>query len=483
MNPPSSNSSATPGWRSGLNAVLIIAGLSLIPIFLSKRPTSPPPLSSTGLTAGNTVPDISQLVAALPKPAADTFHGRTITAAAEKTRNLPHAAESWVNLGDAIAQGQRDAADPSYYYSHAEMVYQHALQLQPSHTGAMAGMAWVHGGRHQFDLSRLWAEKALALEPGNTASHGIIGDAAVELGDYDLAFEHYQKMMDLRPDLSSWSRGAHLLWLTGNQTRAVMLMEQAIKSGAPYAENTAWCRARLAMMFFHDGGSLAASQALAPSLGAGSANIHVRLAAGRIAAASADFETAIMHYQKVLESGTNLEALIALGDIFAVRGDTFTAEKYYAEVEALHRSHRETGIHDHMEMARFYADHDRQLPEALKLIEEHGQSGNPMEADTRAWVYFKNGDQSKAIDCIKTALQKARPDAELHYHAGKIAAAAGDRVSAEKHFQQALGRNPNFSLIQGPLAYKALAELKGSTPPPVVVPAEVPVQFSNTKLR
>ena len=262
-----------------------------------------------------------------------------------------------------------------------------------------------------------------------------------------------------------------------------MLMEQAIKSGAPYAENTAWCRARLAMMVFHDGALLPAAQALAPAIDAGSANPHVRLAAGRIAAAGADFETAAMHYQKVLESGGNLEALIALGDIFAVRGDTFTAENYYAEVEALHRSHRETGIHDHMEMARFYADHDRQLPEALKLIQEHGQSGNPMDADTCAWVYFKNGDQGKAIDCIKNALKKARPDAELHYHAGKIAAAAGDRVSAERHFQQALGRNPNFSLIQAPLASKALVELKTSAPAPVVVPAVAPVQFSNTKLR
>ena len=482
MNPPSSTSSDTPGWRSGLTAVLIIAGLSCILIFLSKRPTSVPPLSST-VIAGNTVPDISHLLDDLPKVAADTLHGRTIAAAAENAQKLPNAAESWVNLGDAIAQGQRDAADSSYYYSHAEIVYQHALKLQPLHTGAMAGMAWVYGGRHQFDLSRLWAEKALTLDPGNTASHGIIGDAAVELGDYNTAFEHYQEMMDLRPDLSSWSRGAHLLWLTGHQTRAVMLMEQAIKSGAPYAENTAWCRAKLAMMFFHDGALLPASKAIAPSIGAGSANLHVRLAAGRIAAAGADFETAVMHYQMVLESGKNLEALIALGDIFAVRGDTFTAEKYYAEVEALHLSHRETGVHDHMEMARFYADHDRKLPEALKLMEEHGQSGNPFEADTFAWVCFKNGDQSKSIEYIKTALKKARPDAEIHYHAGKIAAAAGDRVSAEKHFQQALGQNPNFSLTQAPLALKAIKELASSLPPPAPVPAVAPVKFSNTKLR
>ena len=48
----------------------------------------------------------------------------------------------------------------------------------------MAGMAWVHGGRHEFDLSVLWAKNALALDPQHATSHGIIGDAAVELGEY-----------------------------------------------------------------------------------------------------------------------------------------------------------------------------------------------------------------------------------------------------------------------------------------------------------
>ncbi len=482
MKPPSSDSPATPAWRRGLNAVLMIAGLSLSLVFLGNRPAGALPPSVAAPPAGGIELQVSSMLEALSTPASKSLYGKSMVAAVEQVRSLPDSAQAWVSLGDAIAQGQRDTSDPACF-GHAGIAYQRALQLQASHTGAMAGMAWVHGGRHEFDLSKLWAGKALALDPGNATSHGIIGDAAVELGDYDGAFVHYQKMMDLRPDLSSWSRGAHLLWLTGKQSRAVLLMEQAIQSGGPYAENTAWCRARLAMMLFHDGALLPAAQALAPAIDAGSANLHLRLAAGRIAAAGGDFETAVMHYQKVLESGGNLEALIALGDIFAVRGDTFSAEKYYAEVETLHRSHRETGIHDHMEMARFFADHDRQLPEALKLIQEHGQSGNPIEMDTMAWVYFKNGDQNKAIACIKTALKKARHDAELHYHAGRIAAAAGDRVSAGNHFQQALGRNPNFSLIQGPLAAKALAELKAAAPSPAVIPAVLPVQFSNRKLR
>ena len=162
---------------------------------------------------------------------------KTLAQALTKAREKPHGAMAWVNLGDALAQKLRDSANLKYY-DYAEMAYGHALQLDPKSVDAMNGMAWVVGGRHVFDQSIEWANRALKIDPRNAPARGIIGDAALELGDYDRAFDEYQKMMDLRPDLSSWSRGAWLLWLTGNPSKAQWLMQKAIKAGAPYAENT-----------------------------------------------------------------------------------------------------------------------------------------------------------------------------------------------------------------------------------------------------
>ncbi len=478
--------SESRGWRSGLNAVLLIAGLTAVVVAVGfQSPTAPTtvPPGAVVLPSPAPAPTLEEILTSLPNPPSTSLFGKALGVAMQQVRHVPQSAPAWISLGDVLAQGQRDTGDTAYF-GHAEKAYQQALRLDPKAVDAMSGMAWVYGGRHQFDLSILWAEQALSRDPGHLASHGIIGDAAMERGNYELAFTHYQKMMDLRPDLSSLSRGAHLLWLTGNQTRAVLLMQQAISSGGPYAENTAWCRARLAMMFFHDGGLEPAAQALRPALENGSRHPHILLAAGRIAAARADYEAAITHYQTVLEAAPSLEALAALGDISAVQGDTQTAESYYARVEALHRTHRETGTHDHMEMARFYADHDRQLPEALRLALEHGHTGNPFEADTLAWVYFKNGDQTKAIEWMKTALQANLPDASVSYHAGCIAAAAGDRVSAVKHLQQALSRNPHFSLLLAKDAYRLLHDL-GSTAPsvPIAAPVEQPRENRLLQLR
>ena len=401
-----------------------------------------------------------QTLTQIPAPAGNSATERALDEALAKVREKSGDSARWVNLGDALAQMLRDTADEAFY-GQAETAYRYALRLHAGNVDALTGMAWVTGGRHQFDESREWANRALALDATNAAACGILGDAAVELGDYEAACAHYQKMMDLKPDLSSWSRGAHLLYLTGDSKKAVWLMEKAIKAGAPFAENTAWCRAKLAMMLFHEGAYPSAAQVLEPPLKAGSKNTHVLLAAGRIAAAIEDFSGAEKYFGTVLQAGPNHDALVALGDLRGVKGDNAGAEKFYEQVEALEAAQAARAGHGHMAMAKFYADHDRKPIEALRMAEARKLTRNVNEADTLAWVYFKNGDQPRAIEAIKRALSQKTQDAEIHFHAGMIAAKSGDRVSAQNHLQLALNLNPRFSVLQAPVALAELEKLGG----------------------
>jgi len=421
------------------------------------------PIRSAAVTAPRLAPaalTVGQIFAAIPPSKGDSMTDRALTQAFTKAREKPRGVSAWVNLGDALAQKLRDSAKIEYY-DYAEMAYRQALQLDPGSVGAMIGMAWVAGGRHVFDQSIEWTNRALKADPGSASARGIIGDAALELGDYDRAFDEYQKMMDLRPDLSSWSRGAWLLWLTGNPSKAQWLMQKAIKAGAPYAENTVWCRAKLATMLFQDGALRPAEQVLAPALAAAPRNTQVLLAAGRIAMARHDFAAAARYYQTVLETAPNHEALTALGDLSAATGTQEKAEEYYKKVEALYAAHVATGGHSHMLMAKFYADHDRNLVEALRLAEQRKLTRNVLEADILAWVYFKNGDLPHARDASKRALSHDTPDAEMHYHAGMIAAASGDRGAAQRELGKALSLNPRFSLLQAPIAYRMLDQVAG----------------------
>ena len=111
---------------------------------------------------------------------------------------------------------------------------------------------------------------------------------------------------------------------------------------------------------------------------------------------------------------------MGLGDLSAAKGDKDEAEKYYAQAEALYQQNRAAGMDDPMLMAKFYADHDRHLDDALRLAEERKLTKNVLEADILAWVYFKNGDQPHAIAAMKLALSRKTAEAEMQYHAGMI---------------------------------------------------------------
>lgn len=399
-----------------------------------------------------------QLLASIPDLPADSETGRMMKKLRARLSQKPDDASAWCELGDVLAQEQRSTTSAPFH-QHAESAYRRALDTAPGKADAMTGLAWVFGFRHLFLESVEWARRALEADPANAVAHGITGDALVEQGDYDGAFEHYQSMSDLRPDLSSWSRGAYLLWLTGSKNRAVALMGQAVRSGGPFAENTAWCRARLAVMLVDDGALLPAAQALEPALKSSPDDTRVLLAAGRLACAQGDLDAASRHYQHLVERGPQIEALAALGDISVSQGHRDTAEGFYSRIDALHTSNVANGIHDHISMARFLADHNLRLDEALKLATQHSGTRNVLEADVLAWVYFKNGDMPHAIESMKLALSQNTPDPEMQFHAGMIAARAGDHHSAITHLQNALSMNPRFHLLLADVARSTLEEI------------------------
>lgn len=170
-----------------------------------------------------------------------------IESALKQIRSREDSSRLWSQLGATLAQKQRETED-EVWYAHAEAAFEEARRLDPENVEALTGLAWVWGGRHQFVQSVRWARAALDLDPANPEAHGILGDAALEFGDHGRALESYQQMIESRPDLSSYSRAGWLLWMMGRREQAQELMNLAIDCGGPHAENTAWCRARLALM-------------------------------------------------------------------------------------------------------------------------------------------------------------------------------------------------------------------------------------------
>jgi tetratricopeptide (TPR) repeat protein len=400
----------------------------------------------------------AEVLSTIP-PATGTQADKAVAAWVERARLDPRSVLAWTNLGDALMQKARETMDTEYY-GRAEAAFEKALALSPENEVAIAGLSWVAGSRHEFERSIEWANKALKVDRNSQAAYGLLGDAAVELGDYEGAFRHYQRMLDLRPDLSSYSRGAHLLFLTGNTLKATWLMQKAIAAGATHAENTAWCRAQLALMHWHTGALVAAEQVLEAGLVRTPSNYHLLAAMGRVKIARKDYAAAIENYRKAIGNVPHHEVVVALGDVYALSGNRAEAERQYALVEAIHAANAKQGVRGSLELARFYTDHDRKLPDALTIAEaEYKATPNVFAADVLAWAYYKNGRFADAKTTIEKALSQKTPDANLLFHAGMIHDKFGNRVEAQRFLYQAISLNPNFHPLQAPIAAEALARL------------------------
>ena len=291
-----------------------------------------------------------------------------------------------------------------------------------------------------------------------------LGDAATEMGDYDTAFEHYQKMLDLKPDMASYSRSAHLLFVTGGFRKATLLMSKAIGAGGAYPENKAWCIAQMALLDFAQGAYVPAGQILSEGLKETPNNYHLLAAMGRVKAGLKDFPAAIEYYKRAQDIVPQHDVVVALGDLYTIEGRTDEASREYGLVDVLRRLNKANGVIGDLQMAQFLADHDKDLEDALRLAEaEYKTRPTVYGADTLAWCYYKNGRIPEARKYSAKALSQNTPEAMFLYHRGLILAKAGEIGEARKALYQALSQNPYFEPLGAVEAMKMVQEL-GSVP-------------------
>jgi tetratricopeptide (TPR) repeat protein len=253
-------------------------------------------------------------------------------------------------------------------------------------------------------------------------------------------------------------------------------MQKAIAAGPPRAEDTAWCRVELAKMCF-DTGDLTTAERQAQLAMKAMPNHHSVLSViGWIKTAQQDYDAAIEYYSLANKIAPHHDALVALGDLYALTGRHDQAERQYQRVLAMYQPggvthshnsvlHHHPHSHGNIELARFYADHDCHLDEALAEAQAAYQNcKNVFAADTLAWCYYKKGDYKMAEQLITEALRWNTPDARIHFHAGMIHAKLGENEPAKKYLNQALNINPHFHPRYAALAAETLKALSALTP-------------------
>ncbi|MEO7908382.1 MAG: tetratricopeptide repeat protein [Roseiflexaceae bacterium] len=380
----------------------------------------------------------------------------------QRVRQNPDDVQSYAVLGAAYMQKVRDTGDPSFY-AKAQSVLDEALKRDPQNVEALIGAGTLANARHQFREALQLSEQAKAINPSVPRIYGVIADAQTELGLYDAAVQTLQTMIDMRPDLSSYSRISYARELHGDMGGAVEAMQTAVTSGGPATENSAWVRVQLGNLYFTQGDLAQAEQEYQRTLTLLPDYVYAQAGLARVRAAQGKLDEAIGLYQSAITRMPLPEFVIALGESQQAAGRLAEANKQYELVRAMQQLFKANGVDTDLELALFDADHpspELRADATLTLARDaYARRPSVKAADTLAWALFKAGQTADARRYADEALRLGTHDPLMLYHAGTIAQAQGDSVAARDWLTRALERNPSFSPLYAPLARQALANL------------------------
>jgi tetratricopeptide (TPR) repeat protein len=377
----------------------------------------------------------------------------------DRIRRNSNDIAAYEQLGMALIQRVRETADPTLY-ARADQVFAEALKRDPSSFDALIGQGSLALSRHQFAEALLLGSRARVANPYSAVALGVIGDAQIELGQYEAATDTFQKMVDTRPDLRSYSRVSYLRELHGDTAGAIEAMQRAMRAGGPVSEQTLWTQVQLGHLFFNSGDIQSAERTYMQTLEAQPDYIYAFAGIARVRAAQGRYDQAIDFYQQIVKILPLPEFVIALGEVYEANRQPNEAKQQYDLVRAMQQLNASAGMDVDLELALFDADHGADPAHAVQRARaSYARRPSIYGADALAWALYQHGEYRKAQRYSQLALQLGTRDAAMYYHAGMIALALDDRPTARELLQQALAINPYFSVRYAEPARQKLAEL------------------------
>jgi tetratricopeptide (TPR) repeat protein len=345
-----------------------------------------------------------------------------------EARSNSELAATMKRLGWAFVTKARLSYDPGYY----KLGEQCALCVRAKDSDdpdALLLQGHILQSLHRFKDAEPIARKLVTIR-NEAFDYALLGDVLMEQGRLDEAVGAYQKMIDLKPDLQSYTRVAHLRWLKGDLEGAMAVMRMAVTSGSPRdSEPTAWAYTRLGIYQLQTGDMEMATKSAGMASQFAENYAAALLLRGRILLAQDNAKKAIEFLEPAAALTQLPEYEWALADALREAGKSQAADK----LEQLLTRHG--ARNDPRTLALYLATRRQHVEQALKLAEDEMNTRTDVfTMDTLAWALNANGRPAEAREYSKRALTEGTQDARLFYHAGSIALAVSDFVDAGRLF-------------------------------------------------
>ena len=372
--------------------------------------------------------DITPCAIALAPHKGDEEIDREIKRLQDEARSNPERADSMKRLGWAFIAKARLSYDPGYY----KLGEQCALCIRSKNDDdpdALLLQGHILQSLHKFKDAEPIARKLVMIR-NEAFDYGLLGDILMEQGRLTEAVTAYQKMIDLKPDLQSYTRVAHMRWLKGDLDGSIEVMRMAVTSGNPRdAEPTAWAYTRLGIYELQAGDTEIATKSAEIAFQFAPNYAAALLLRGRILLAQGKAEEAIESLQRAATLTRLPEYEWTLADALREAGHPQAAEEVERSLI------RDGAMNDPRTFSLYLATRGQQVQKALHLAQDElNTRADVFTIDALAWALNANGRVPEALEYSKKALTEGTQDARLFYHAGRIALAAGDYADAERSF-------------------------------------------------
>lgn len=406
---------------------IVLAALIVLGVTAGKKAFSPPSVAeNSGANNSSAEPASCRLV--LTPLSGDTPLDQAIAQQQKLIRS--GSSGTLERLGWTFIKKARTSFDAGFY----KLAEQCAACLEArgsKRPDALLLRAHALQSLHHFRAAEAAARELVSLRE-RPFDYGVLGDILIDQGKVREAVAAYQKMIDLRPDLQSYARAAHVRWLTGDLEGAIELMKLATAASSPNdAEASAWAFTRLALYQLQRGATKQALQSCDAALALQASYAPAMLARGRTLLTLNHSAEALADFQRAAQLNPLPEYQWALADALSLTG-------HHAQAAELQSQIVDRSTEDPRTLSLYLATHNRDVERAVRLAEQElTNRGDVFSHDALAWALAVAGRSTEAQHHISRALSEGTRDPRLYLHAGVIASLNGDNREARRWLKAA----------------------------------------------
>lgn len=265
--------------------------------------------------------------------------------------------------------------------------------------------AGVELSLHDFQKALETGLKAHELNSQNAQVHGVLVDAYVELGDYEKAISHADKMVSIKPDIRSYSRISYLRQLHGDMSGAMDAMKMAVEAGLPGREDSAWAALTYGELLAEQGKYDEALSVYESILEVRPDYPFAINAIGEIYHAQDQLEMAESKYREAISIIPEVGFYINLAKICKAQERLDELASLKSEIKAMLADDIQHGHNMNLELAQLHLDvfPDYQLAEKIALEEYSFRPDNIHVNQLLSEIYMANGQWQKAQEHFEKA--------------------------------------------------------------------------------